>query len=41
MNVSVFIQGNDPIPLAVFCLLDVGDDTPLQYESDEQIKNRL
>jgi len=38
MNVSVYIQGNDPIPIGVICLVDIGNDTPLRYESDEQIK---
>lgn len=41
MNVSVYIQGNDPIPLGVICILDVGDDTPLRYEPDEKINERL
>ncbi|CAG8732759.1 23730_t:CDS:2, partial [Gigaspora rosea] len=41
MNVNVFVQGSDPVPLGVICLLDVGDDTPLRYESDEEISKRL
>ncbi|CAG8720828.1 9217_t:CDS:2 [Racocetra persica] len=41
MNVSVFTQGNDPVPLGVICLLDTGTDTPLRYESEEKIKERI
>ncbi|CAG8806597.1 10312_t:CDS:1, partial [Dentiscutata erythropus] len=41
MNVSVYIQGNDPTPLGVICLMDVSNDTPLRYESDEEISNRI
>ncbi|CAG8841260.1 446_t:CDS:1, partial [Racocetra persica] len=41
MNVSVFTQGSDPIPLGVICLLDTGIDTPLRYEPEEKIKERI
>ncbi|CAG8791087.1 16715_t:CDS:1, partial [Racocetra persica] len=41
INVSVFTQGNDPVPLGVICLLDTGTNTPLRYESEEKIKGRI
>ncbi|CAG8756737.1 23068_t:CDS:2, partial [Racocetra persica] len=41
MNISVFTQGNDPVLLGVICLLDTRTDTPLRYESEEKIKERI
>ncbi|CAG8821088.1 11760_t:CDS:2, partial [Racocetra persica] len=41
MNVSIFTQGNNLVPLGVICLLDTGTDTPLRYESEEKIKERI
>ncbi|RIB07861.1 hypothetical protein C2G38_2213205 [Gigaspora rosea] len=41
MNVSVFVQGSDSVPLGIICLLDVGENTSLRYESDKEISKRL